>query len=70
MNISEAYVEDHCYLNTMKKGKTLLSILDQKRVEAVRILQERCDFPSKKYFINALEYNSIEGWILVEELLI
>ena len=31
------------------------------RVEAVRILQERCGFPSNKYFIHALIYNSIEG---------
>ena len=44
-----------------KEGKTTFYILDQKRVEAVRILQERCGFPSDKDFIHALEYNSIEG---------
>ena len=60
MDISEADVDKHCYLNTVKKGKTLFSILDQKRAEAVRILQERCGFPSDKDFINALECNSIE----------
>ena len=39
----------------------MYSILDQKRAEAVRILQERCGFPSDKDFINALECNFIEG---------
>ena len=45
----------------MEKGKTTCSILDKKRVEAGRILQERYGFPSDKDFIHALEYNSIEG---------
>ena len=45
----------------MKKGKSLFSILDQKRAELVRTLQERCDFPSDKDFVNALECNSVEG---------
>ena len=54
-------MDEHCYLNTVKQGKALYSILDQKRVEAVRTLQERCAFPSDKDFINALECNSIEG---------
>ena len=45
----------------MKKGKLLFSILDQKRVEVVRTLQEHCALPSDKEFINALECNSIEG---------
>ena len=61
MDISEANVEEHCYFNTVKKGKILFSILDQKRAEAVRNLQERCAFPSNKDFINALECNFIEG---------
>ena len=61
MDISEANVEEHCYFNTVKKGKGLFSILDQKRAEAVRNLQESCAFPSNKDFINALECNSIEG---------
>ena len=39
----------------------MYSILDQKRVEAVRILQERCEFPSDKDHVNALECYSIEG---------
>ena len=45
----------------MKKGKSLFSILDQKRAETGRNLQEYCAFPSNKDFINALECNSIEG---------
>ena len=45
----------------MKKGKGLFSILDQKRAEAVRNLQECYAFPSVEDFINALECNSIEG---------
>ena len=61
MDISKGDVDKHCYLNTVKQGKLLFSILDQKRAEAVRILQERCAFPSDEDFINALEYNSIEG---------
>ena len=52
---------ERCYLNTVKEGKTTFSILDQKRAEAVRILQERCDFPSDDDFIHALECNSIGG---------
>ena len=61
MDISEADLGKHCYLNSVKKGKTILSILDQKRAEAVRIIQEQCCFPSDKNFIHALECNSIEG---------
>ena len=70
MDISKANVDEHCYLNTVKQEKTLFSILDQKRAEAVRILQELCGFPSDEDFINALECNSIEGWTLIEEMLI
>ena len=58
--ISEADGDEHCYLNTVKQGKVLYSILDQKRAEAVRMIQERCGFPSDEDFINALECNSIE----------
>ena len=61
MDISEANVEEHWYFNTVKKGKSLISILDQKIVEALRTLQERCAFPSDEDFINTLECNSIEG---------
>ena len=61
MDISEANMEEHCYFNTVKKGKLLFSILDQKRAEAGRTLQERCASPFDKDFINALECNSIEG---------
>ena len=60
MDISEAELDKHCYLNNVKDGKTTFSILDQKRAEAVRILQERCGFPSDEDFVNYLEYNSIE----------
>ena len=35
MDIREANVEEHCYFNTVKKGKSLFSILDRKRAEAV-----------------------------------
>ena len=38
MDISEADLDKHYYLNTVKKEKTIFSILDQKRAEAVRIL--------------------------------
>ena len=61
MDISEAELDKHCYLNIVKDRKTTFSILDQKTAEAVRILQERCGFPSDEDFINALECNSIEG---------
>ena len=61
MDISEADLDKHCYLNTVKEGKTTFSILDQKRAEAVRILQERCGFPPDEHLIHALECNSIEG---------
>lgn len=61
MDISKADGDEHCYLNTVKRGKALYSILDQKRAEAVRILQEHCTFTYDKDFINALECNSIDG---------
>ena len=61
MDISETNVEVHCHFDTVKEGKSLSSILDQKRTETVRTLQERCAFPSNKNYINALECNSIEG---------
>ena len=48
MDISEANVEEYCCFNTVKKGKALFSILDQKRAKAVRILQERYGFLSDK----------------------
>ena len=58
MDISETDLDKHYYLNTVKKGKIQFSVLDQKRAEAVRILQERCGFPSDEDFIYALECNS------------
>ena len=54
-------LDKHCYLNTVKEGKTAFYILDQKRAEAVRILQERCGFPSDKDSVHTLECNSIKG---------
>ena len=61
MNISKAEVDEYCYLNTVKDRKTTFSILDQKRAQAVRVLQERYGFPSDVVFINALESNAIDG---------
>ena len=61
MDISEANLDKHCYLNTVKERKTTFSVLGQKRAKAVRILQKRCDFPSDKDFIHTLECNSIES---------
>ena len=60
MEISEADLDKHCYLNTVKKRETAFSVLVQKRVEAVRIFQERCGFPSDEDFIYALECNPIK----------
>ena len=62
MDISEAGLDKHFYVNTVKEGKKTFLILDQKRAGAVIILKERCGFPSgKKNFIQALECNSIKG---------
>ena len=61
MNISEADLNKYCNLNIVKKGETTFFVLDQKRVEAVRILQERGGFQSDEDFIHTLESNSIEG---------
>ena len=61
MDISKGDGDKHCFLNTMKHGKALYSIIDQKRAEAVRILEEQCGFPSNKDFINTLECNLMEG---------
>ena len=55
MDISKAELDEHCCLKTVKDRKTTFSILDQKGAEAVRILKERCGFPSDEDFINALE---------------
>ena len=33
MDISKVDGDEHCYLNTVKQGKVLYSILDQKRAE-------------------------------------
>ena len=39
----------------------MFSVLDQKRAEAVRLLQEKCGHPSDEDFIHALECNIIPG---------
>ena len=54
-------MDKHCYLNTVEDRKTTFSILDQKRAETIRLLQERCGFPSDVDFINTLECSSIDG---------
>ena len=61
MDVSKKNVVGRCYFNTVKKGKSLFSILDQNRAKAVRTLQVRCFFLSDGGFINELECNSIEG---------
>ena len=48
MDISEVDLDEHCYLNTVKGRKTIFSILDQKRAEAVRILQEMMWLPIRQ----------------------
>ena len=67
MDISKAKINKHCYLNTVKDRKTTFSILDQKRAQAVRVLQERCGFPSDVDFINAWNVTPLTELILVEE---
>ena len=49
------------FFNTVKKGKSICSILDQKQAKGLRIPQEQCTFPSNEDFINGLECNAIEG---------
>ena len=61
MGISKGDVDKYYYFNTLNQGKSLFSIVDQNRVEAVRILQECCTFLSDEDFINTLECNFIEG---------
>ena len=61
IDISEVDMDKHCYLNTVKKRKTIFSILDQKRAEAVRILQEQYSFPSDEDFINFFRLRSYCG---------
>ena len=53
MDISEADLDEHCYLNTVKKGKTIFSVLNQKRAEVIKILQEQCGFLTDEDFIQA-----------------
>ena len=64
IDISKADLEEHCYLNTEKKRKTLFSILDQEIAEVVMILQEQYGFSSDKDSINALECDFIDGVVL------
>ena len=47
-------MDEHCYLNIVKDRETTFSILDQKRAEAVRVIQEKYRFPLDVDFINAL----------------
>ena len=54
-------IDGECMFNTVKKGKLTFSTLDQKRAQAVRLLQEQCGFPADEDFINALECNVIPG---------
>ena len=61
MDISEDDLEKHCYLNTVKEGKTKFSICDQKKVEVVKIFQERYGLPLDKDFIHTLIFKFIEG---------
>ena len=53
--------DQQCHFNTIEKTKMQFSTQDQKRAEKVRILQERCGYPSDEDFINALECNIIQG---------
>ena len=48
----------------MKKGKPIFSIINQKIAKAVRLYKQHFSFLSDKDFINALESNSIKGYIL------
>ena len=48
INISEANVEYHCYFSTVKKGKSLFSILDQKeRKQSERYKNVMLSHPTK-----------------------
>ena len=61
MGINKTNLEGHCYFNTVKKGKLMFSILDQKRAKAIKVLQKQYTFLYDKDFINALECNAIMG---------
>ena len=59
MDIGEGNPDGHCYFNSVANNQKDFSILDQKRAEACRMLQEKCGFPSDTDFINALEHGEI-----------
>ena len=59
MDIGEGNPDGYCYFNSVQNNQRNFSILDQKRAEECRVLQEKCGFPSDEDFINALENNEI-----------
>ena len=61
LDIGSDKLDGDCMFSTVKKGKLTFSTLDQKRAQAVRLLQEQCGFPADEDFINALECNVIPG---------
>ena len=65
MDIGEGKPDGHCYLfNSVRNNQRNFSILDQKRAEACRLLQEKCGFPSDTDFINAIENGKFRILIL------
>ena len=60
MDIGEGKPDGHCYLfNSVRNNQRNFPILDQKRAEACRLLQEKCGFPSDTDLINAIENGEI-----------
>ena len=60
MDIGEGKPDGHCYVFiSVRNNQRNFSILDQKRPEVCRLLQEKCGFPSDTDFINAIENSKI-----------
>ena len=69
MDISEANLDKHCYLNTVKEGKTSFSILDQK--EQKRLEPFKKDVASHQMKTSFTHWNitPLKAWISVDEML-
>ena len=69
MDISEANLDKHCYFNTVKEGKTIFSILDQKKQKPLEPFKK--DVASHQTKTSSTHWNvtPLKEWTLIDEML-
>ena len=69
MDISEANLDEHCYLNTVKGGKTTFLYLTKREQKPLESFKNNVASHQTKTSFTRWNITTLKGWTLVDEML-